>query len=680
MPTPALLLLIATFLPLVGFALLMLLGRRIGNPLSGWVATFFISISFVCTIGAMVGWFTAEPGHYQGSEWGEGWGPINIPLKWIPVGLPGRPGGISQDHPSYLDLGLYVDSLTIAMFAMIALAAVLVHVFSIGYLRDDARFDRFFAFLSLLCFAMLAMVLGGTLLHILIFWELVGVCSYLLIGFWYESRAAYQAAVRAVAFDRIGNIGFLLAFGILFYHMGNVSLPALWTYLGSAGDGRAITLPGGVEFSAGLLTIVGIGLFFGAIARSAQFPLQVWLADTTAAPSPANAILQSATTIAAGVYLIGRVFPILTPSAKLFIAIIGLITLTMSALIATAQDDIKRLLAYCTISQVGYMMLAIGIGSWVGALFHLMTHAFIMTLLLLGAGSVIHATAHEHDMTRFGGLWRKMPMTAFTSGIAVLAIAGTPWLSAWVSRTIILTDAAAFTRIAGQEGHKPAYALFFILPAVVSYLTAFYMARWWMLIFWGKPRDAALHESAREFPLMWAPLCALTFMVIVSGKYLNVEPLLESSIKETQAICRDYQLRDDFFELREDFPGFKRVWPTNLATDIDDPLVDAVQAGGQVERRWMHWGFLIGLALAFLIYIRGYAATRLLLRVPPARWIDRWLMKGMYFDQLYVAVIFGTIRALAKFCDWFDRRVIDGSLNRMGSLARRGIRRAGLLR
>jgi NADH-quinone oxidoreductase subunit L len=194
MPTPALLLLIATLLPLGGFGLLILAGKRIGNPLAGWVPTVLIFVSFLCTLAAMVVWLQAEPGHYQGSEWGEGAGPINIPIKWIPIGLTARPGGISQDHPGYLDLGIYVDSLTLLMFAMITLVAVFVHIFSIGYMVEDARFERFFAYLSLLCFSMLALVLGGTLLHILICWELVGLCSYLLIGFWYESRAATMAA------------------------------------------------------------------------------------------------------------------------------------------------------------------------------------------------------------------------------------------------------------------------------------------------------------------------------------------------------------------------------------------------------------------------------------------------------------------------------------------------------
>jgi len=680
MPTPALLLLIATLLPLGGFGLLLFAGKRFGNPIAGWVATVLIFASLLCTLAATIVWLQAEPGHYQGSEWGDGTGPINIPMKWLPIGLTAAPGGISQDHAGYLDLGIYVDSLTLVMFAMITLVAVLVHIFSIGCMVDDARFERFFAYLSLLCFSMLALVLGGTLLHVFLCFGLLGLCSYLLIAFWDESRDAGAAALKAVLVNGIGNAGFLIGLGVLFYHMGNASLPDLWTYLGSAGYGHSVVLPGGVEFGARLLTFAGIAFFLGAMANSAQFPLQFWLPGTRAAPMPFNALLQAATTVAAGVYFVARIFPLLTPNAKLFIAIVGLITLTMAAVVATVQSNLKRLLAYAAVSQVGYMMLALGIGSWIGGLFHLITYAFFMALLILAAGSVIYAAGDEQDLTRFGGLWRKMPMTAITFGIAVLAIAGMPYLSGRSSMTMILTHAAAFSAAALREGHNRAYALFFVLPVAVSYLTAFYMVRCWMLIFWGKSRDPALHDRAREFSMMWGPLCVLAFLSIVSGRYLNLPPLLESSIKETQAICRDNQMRDDFFELREDFPGFKFVWPTGFSSENNNSLVAVVTTAALVERHWVHWGFLFGIALAVLVYLRGYATTRLLMRAPPVRWVYHWLLHGMYFDELCLAVVARAVRTLASVCDWLDRKVVDGSPNRAGTLARRAGRLAGLKR
>src|SRR4051812_15411117 len=421
MPLPALLLLIATLLPLGSFLILVFIGKRMGTPLAGWFGTLAIAGSFACSMVAMISWIS------QGNTPGVGpWGykilPINLPYQWIPVG-----SGIGQSHPGYLDLGIYVDSVTIVMFAMITGVATLVHLFSIGYMHEDPRFPRFFTYLGLFCFSMLGLVLGGTALQLFIFWELVGLCSYLLIGFWYEKKSASNAAIKAFVVNRVGDFGFLIGFGILFYNLGNVTLADMWRHLGHAGAGHPITLPDGSIFGVGLMTIMGIGLFFGAVGKSAQFPLHVWLPDAMEGPTPVSALIHAATMVAAGVYLVARIFPVLTPDAKLFIAIIGCTTLTMAALIAIAQSDIKKVLAFSTLSQLGYMILALGIGSYVGGLFHLITHAFFKALLFLGSGSVIHAAHHEQEMPQYGGLIRKLPITGITFAIAVFAIAGTGW-------------------------------------------------------------------------------------------------------------------------------------------------------------------------------------------------------------------------------------------------------------
>jgi len=670
MPSPALFLLFATLLPLAGFVLLLFAGKRIGNPLSGWIGTLVISASFVCSIAAMVAWFQADPGHYQGSEWGEGYGPIEITFKWLPIGIGTHLSGISQDHAGWLDVGLYIDSLTIAMFAMITLVAALVHIFSVGYMRDDAGYHRFFAYLSLFSFAMLGLVLGGTLIHIFVFWELVGLCSYLLIGFWFDTKTGTNAAIKAFVVNRIGDLGFLIGLGILVYHMGNATLPDLWTYLGNAGSGHPIELPGGIQFKTTWLTIMGVGLFFGAVGKSAQFPLHVWLPDAMEGPTPVSALIHAATMVAAGVYLVGRIFPILTPDARLLIAIVGLITLTLGALIAMVQDDIKRVLAYSTISQLGYMMLALGIGSWVGGMFHLMTHAFFKSLLFLAAGGVIRAADHEQEMTQFGGLWRKLPMTAVTFGIAVLTIAGAPNFSGAVSKSMILTDAGAFATMARLEGRSAAYGLFFVLPVVVAYITAFYMARCWMLTFWGRPRNQELYDRARETPILWGPLCVLAFLSLVSGRYLNVQQLLESSMKESAAVCHDMQIKDDFFKGREEFAGFRRVWPTDFSDDSSEPLADIVATGAKLETKWASWAWLTGIGLAALIYCRGYVVTRWLDRIPPVQWVYHWLFNGMYFDELYYAVAVGTVLGVSRLCVWIDRTIIDGLIDRSASVVR----------
>src|SRR5215212_8780763 len=434
MPLPAVFLIIATVVPLVSFTILVFVGKRMGNPLAGIVGTVAIVTSFAFAMATLFMWLAG--GGAEPNNWGMGKGPINHPIAWVPIGTADNPAGVDQPHPGFMDVGVYVDSLTVAMFSMITLVATLIHIFSIGYMHEDKRFPRFFTYLSLFCFSMLGLVLGGTILQLFIFWELVGLCSYLLIGFWYEKKSATNAAIKAFVVNRVGDFGFLIGLGILFYHMGNVAQPDVWNVLEMGKMTAAgIQLPGGVIFPPTLLTVMGIGLFFGAVGKSAQFPLHVWLPDAMEGPTPVSALIHAATMVAAGVYLVGRIFPILTPDARLFIAIIGLVTLTMAALIAVAQSDIKKVLAYSTLSQLGYMILAMGVGSWIGGLFHLITHAFFKALLFLGSGSVIHAAHHEQEMHQYGGLMRKIPVTAITFGIAVLAIAGTPFLSAYYSKS-----------------------------------------------------------------------------------------------------------------------------------------------------------------------------------------------------------------------------------------------------
>ncbi len=674
MPLPALLLILATLLPLVSFVILMFMGKRMGNPLAGYVGTSMIGGSFICSILAMIFWLGG--GKYQDGihgrllDYGAGIGPINLPMRWVPVG-----SGIAQDHPGYLDVGVFVDSLTILMFAMITLVATLVHVFSIAYMHEDKRFPRFFTYLGLFCFSMLGLVIGGTALHLFIFWELVGLCSYLLIGFWYEKKSASNAAIKAFVTNRVGDFGFLIGFGILFYHVGNVSLPNLWALLGSAGNGHPITLPGGVVFSTTMLTVMGIGLFFGAVGKSAQFPLHVWLPDAMEGPTPVSALIHAATMVAAGVYLVGRIFPILTPDARLFIAIIGLVTLTMAALIAVAQSDIKKVLAFSTLSQLGYMIMAMGIGSWVGALFHLITHAFFKALLFLGSGSVIHAAHHEQEMPQYGGLLRKIPVTGITFGIAVLAIAGTPLMSGFFSKDLILHHAAAFATLATEEGRSKYYWLFFIVPTIIAYVTAFYMTRCWMLTFWGKPRNQHLYDHAHESPVLYVPLCVLAFFSIFGGYYV-VPQFLKNSIIE----AKSYVQRTD-----PQFSGFDQAWPIAATesgsaaegTDEKKPVAHAhISASEEAFEKseshvarftsFLFYGFVGGIGSGFLLYRNGYSIATKLHSTKPLGWIHTWLYRRMYFDELYSAVFVAIVMGLSRFLAFFDKYVVDGIVNLAG--------------
>ena len=576
MPTPLQFLIAAALVPLAGFVLLALIGRRIGSPLAGYVATGSAVVSFALTMGGMVGWLYGQP------SWGYSVAPRLWTLPWLPIGgglgagasgatwfgatwfgapalgapALGAPGlgapglgaggpgfggaaiagmGLLQRTPGYLDLSIYIDSLTVLLAAVVTLVAAVVHVFSLGYMRGDANQPRYFAYLQLFVFSMLGLLLCGSLLQLLIFWEGVGICSFLLIGFHDRQPAAGRAAIKAFVVNRIGDVGLLVAMGLLVCFVGNLTLPDLWVLLRGAGSGQAVTLPDGTVLAPWLLSVIGVGLFIGAMGKSAQFPLHTWLPDAMAGPTPVSALIHAATMVAAGVYLLARVDPILTPDARIFIAIIGCVTIAVGALAAVAQQDIKRVLAYSTVSQLGYMVLAIGIGSWVGALFHLVTHAFFKALLFLAAGSVISAARHETRLARFGGLFVQLPVTAVAFLVGALAISGTPYLSGWFSKELILGNAASLATLARDGGGSVWWQMLFWVPVGAAFLTPFYMTRCWMLTFAGRPRDTHLFARAREPGIISFPLVFLAGMAVVAGyNWFPVRTLIENALVETR--------------------------------------------------------------------------------------------------------------------------------------------------
>ena len=670
MEAPALLLLIATVLPLAAFVVLLFFGRRMGNPFAGYFGTAGIAGSFLCSIAATFFWLS---GSHAGAS------PILIPFKWIPVG-----DGVSQQHPGFLDLGLYVDSLTVLMFFMITLVATLVHLFSIGYMAEDKRYPRFFTYLALFCFSMLGLVIGGTIMQLFVFWELVGLCSYLLIGFWYEKKSASNAAIKAFVVNRVGDFGFLIGFGILFYHLGNATLPDVWRLLGEAGTGvDNITLPNGTQFWGTLLTIMGVGLFFGAVGKSAQFPLHVWLPDAMEGPTPVSALIHAATMVAAGVYLVGRIYWVLTPDAKLFIAITGCVTLTMAALIAIAQSDIKKVLAYSTLSQLGYMILAMGVGSWMGGLFHLITHAFFKALLFLGSGSVIHAAHHEQELPQYGGLLWKIPYTGFTFLIAVLAIAGTGFgpigFSGYFSKDTIIADAGAFAALATSRGGHWMYWLLWLCPVVIAYVTAFYMMRCFTLTFLGKPRNQHLYDHAHEAPIMWLPLVVLA-VLSVGGGWIGIQTMLRNTLRETEQVVGSAAVTSTAWQGK--LPG------EFGAAGGHEPVEDAPHAqAGQIASGpltahaaheyshanliiWVMPAFVLGIGAGWGMYLGGYRIANSIVRVPPMGWIYKWLYHRMYFDELYYWVFVKIVMGAAMFSRWFDSKVVDGVVNGVAWLTR----------
>ena len=401
--------------PFISFWLLVFLGPRLGKPLSGWVAVVLgMGVPLAMASYVLMQWLGYSPD--QRAELTAN----AFRYHWAMLGtVPAT-------------VGVKLDSLTVAMFFMVTFIAFWIFVFSVGYMSGHSdevahrsKYWRFFAYLSLFGFSMLGLVVSSSLLFLFIFWELVGLCSYLLIGFYFDQPVPQYAQMKAFITNRVGDFGFLIGLMLVYFHLGTMDIDqAAANFAKQAADGTGIFASDFSLVGWSLATIMGIGLFCGAMGKSAQFPLHVWLPDAMAGPTPVSALIHAATMVAAGVYLVARVFPLMTPDALMFISTIGCLTLFLMALIAIVQTDIKKCLAYSTLSQLGYMIFGMGCGAWVAALFHLITHAFFKAMLFLGSGQVIEGCHHEQDMRKMGGLLKKMPVTGFTFLIGVLAIAG----------------------------------------------------------------------------------------------------------------------------------------------------------------------------------------------------------------------------------------------------------------
>jgi NADH-quinone oxidoreductase subunit L len=433
-------------LPLAGFLLLLAAGRRLGEPLAGIVATATVSGSFLVSVIVFFG-LVDRPEEERRH--------VQTLFEWIPA------GGWE------IDVGFLADPLSIAMCLFITGVGALIHLYSIGYMHGDEAFSKFFVYMNLFAFSMLVLVLGDNLVLTFLGWEGVGACSYFLISFWFTDPVKATAGKKAFVTNRVGDWGFMVATFATFAALGSVSYVDLL-------DGAA----GLAETTA---TLIAVCLLVGAVGKSAQFPLFLWLPDAMAGPTPVSALIHAATMVTSGVYLLTRVNPVIAEAAdwtQPTIAWVGAFTALFAATIAVAQRDIKRVLAYSTVSQLGYMFLAIGTGAYVAAVFHMITHAFFKALLFLGSGSVIHGMHEEQDMDRMGNLRRYMPITAATFVVGWLAIAGVPPLSGFFSKDEILLYAWA---------ENPAL---WVVGLVTALLTAFYMSRQVFLVFFGEERFA----------------------------------------------------------------------------------------------------------------------------------------------------------------------------------------------
>ncbi len=587
----------------------------------------------------------------------------------------------------------YIDSLTLVMFTMVTLIATCIHVFAIGYMDDErteehvdhqvhisdgshlhrpGRFYQFFAYLSLFCFSMLGLVLAGNIFMVFVFWELVGICSYLLIGFYVERHSASTAANKAFIVNRVGDFGFIIGLMILITSFGTFNFttyndggesdqPGLFemvrdhdgtVHVDETDQGRVVKFdtPNGSHTSIPywLLVTAGLGIFAGCVGKSAQFPLQTWLPDAMEGPTPVSALVHSATMVAAGVYLAGRFFPVFLPEVLLTIAYTGAITLFVAATIAVVATDIKRVLAYSTISQLGYMMLAIGLGGWAAGLFHLITHAFFKSLMFLAAGSVIVGCHHEQEMTRMGGLRKKMPITAYTMLVGVIAICGLaiPWtwavpkiasgwdiaFSGYHSKDAIVATALTYANL------NPIHSLLFLAPLVTAGITAFYMFRLWFFTFAGEPRDQELYDHCHESPwVMTGPLLVLALLAAacaIGGEQGTLFQLLSQSETHVQ-----------------DVAGSAINLPTheNIAVFHGQAGIMALLVAG------------LGTLLAYLMYCRRSPDPSLIKRQFAAT--HEFLVEKWRFDELYDAMFVRPVHVVASWFSGFDHRVLDGILH-----------------
>jgi NADH-quinone oxidoreductase subunit L len=508
-----------------------------------------------------------------------------------------------------IPMGIYIDPLTAVMLMVVTIVAALVQIYSLGYMHGDPRFARYYAYLSLFTFSMLGLVLAGTYVLMFVFWELVGLTSYLLIGFWFEKKSASDAGKKAFITTKIGDLGFFAGLMILLFAVGTASLPEL-NYMIFNGEIQGSML--------WLVGIAGVLMFAGAVGKSAQFPLHVWLPDAMEGPTPVSALIHAATMVAAGVYLTARMMGIIIVSETMMyvVASIGAFTAFLAASIGLVQNDIKRVLAYSTVSQLGYMIMALGLAGYTAGTFHLMTHAFFKALLFLGAGSVIHAV-HTNDIQNMGGLHGKMKTTSLTFLIASLSIAGIFPLSGFWSKDEIFVTAFG-------GGHY----FFFVVAVLVAFMTAFYMFRLYFMTFTGKPRDHHAYDHAHESPKsMTVPLMILAVLSVCAG-WWGI-PWLTNGYSS--------------------FVYFGAVH--HAEPNIALMLLSFVVAGS-------------GIGLAYLMYVKGaISPVRMAERFKP---IYTFLYNKWYFDELYMAAIVNPTYKLSSFLFRFDQLVIDGMVNGAG--------------
>jgi len=618
--------------PLVTAALMLLIGRALPKSAVSFFCVGSVFLSFVHAAGAVYQLLLAAPENrvYQ-----------QILFEWV---TPGRMPAAGTLVNFVADWGYLLDPLSCVMVLVVTGVGFLIHVYSIGYMGHEGGYYRFFGYMNLFMFSMLTLVLANNLLLLFVGWEGVGLCSYLLIGFYFLKKSASDAGKKAFIVNRIGDTGFLLGILLIATTFGTVRFTSQMlsdpvAYAGILETLRAMVDQGRLAYGAPLLTGIALLLFVGACGKSAQLPLYVWLPDAMEGPTPVSALIHAATMVTAGVYMVARMNAIyqLAPVAMDVVAIVGVTTAIFAATMAVAQNDIKKVLAYSTISQLGYMFLALGVGAFSAGIFHLMTHAFFKALLFLGAGSVIHALSGEQDLRKMGGLFRTIPATAVPFLIATLTIAGIPPLAGFFSKDEIL--AHAFDR----------YLFLWVIGLVTAGITAFYMFRLLFLAFYGRSRiSSELEEHIHESPKsMTAPLTILAFLSICGGWFAL--PVLW---------------------------GEKNAFGEFLA-----PVMNGVPLGAAAAEaeHGLFQEYLLMLASVGIAALGIWLAYRLYLQFPKlhskiaAAWprLHSLLVNKYYVDEIYDALFVNRVKDLSTAFGVVDAKLIDGvGVDGAGWLAR----------
>jgi len=588
--------------PLAGFLVLVAFGRRMGDPVAGWVGTIAVFGSFVAACVVLAGLLGLSESHRV---------VVHDYFTWFQV------GGLS------VPVGTLVDPLSMTMCMFVTFVSAFIHLYSIGYMKGDRDYTKFFVYLNLFVFSMLLLVLGNNLLITFIGWEGVGVCSYWLVAFWFHRESAASAGKKAFIYNRIGDAGFLVAIFLIFEKTGTVQ------YESGPGGGIFGQLP---HLGGGTATAVVLLLLLAATGKSAQIPLFNWLPDAMEGPTPVSALIHAATMVTAGVYLLCRMNPVLhlTGTGAEVVAAIGGVTSFVAATIACAQQDIKKVLAFSTVSQIGYMILAVGSGAYIAAIFLMVAHAFFKGLLFLGAGSVIHGLHDEQDLKRMGAIRRYMKWTTVTFTIGYLAIAGIPPLAGFWAKGDVLDNTYAH------------YKVLWVIGLVTAVLTAYYMSRLEILTFGGRPRfeqpgpqgEPALAEPHESPWIMRIPLIVLAFFAFFAGA-LDLPWVHTHDLQSFLAPVFGVDLYNDHL-------GDSPLWYLAVA-DV------AAALAGLIVAVWL-W--------------RGDEVYQPALE--PA-----FLQRVWYWDDFYDTIIGRPSQRLATFCAWVvDSRVIDGAVNGTAHLAK----------